>query len=362
MPTTDFSAFHDELRTVARELFGKTPPDTPAGWRRIADSGWLGLEIPEHLDGAGATFAETAVVLREAGRAAAHGPYASVAALAIGALTSLEPSPERDGLLRETAAGAVLPVVAWDGGSTSGVPFRIERTAHGPLLHGAASFVLDAPAADHLLLPALTPDGTPVVADVDPRDTGLSVTAQQVLDATRNLGHVVADGVNVQEESLWRFQDDPAKAVRRLHDRAAVAIACDSLGLGEAMLDATVAYAKVREQFGRPIGSFQAVKHACADMLVQLTIAGKLVAAAVAAQVNAAPDASAAASMAKSHTCAAAVEVVGKAMQLHGGMGYTWESGIHVHLKRATLNRSLFGSPAAHRRRLADRYLARTDQ
>jgi alkylation response protein AidB-like acyl-CoA dehydrogenase len=131
-----------------------------------------------------------------------------------------------------------------------------------------------------------------------------------------------------------------------------------------------VSYAKVRTQFGRPIGSFQAVKHACADMLVRVCVARQLVNAAVealaaakdakdATDAKAAKDAkaaSAAASMAKSYACAAAVDVAGKAMQLHGGIGYTWESGIHVYLKRALLNRSLFGSPAEHRGQLAKRY------
>ncbi len=168
--------------------------------------------------------------------------------------------------------------------------------------------------------------------------------------------------MEVPAASVRRFAGDPAAALRRLLDRAAVAVACDSLGLTEAMLDATVAYAKVREQFGRPIGSFQAVKHACADMLVQVSVTRELVAAAV-HQLAAGdpedpedPGATVAASMAKSYACSTAVAVAGQAMQLHGGMGYTWESGIHRYLKRATLNRSLFGSPAAHRRRLAARY------
>jgi alkylation response protein AidB-like acyl-CoA dehydrogenase len=122
------------------------------------------------------------------------------------------------------------------------------------------------------------------------------------------------------------------------------------------MLDATVAYAKVRHQFGRPIGSFQAVKHACADMLVQVAVSRELAAAAVGQLAAEDPGATVASSMAKSYATSAAVDVVGRAMQLHGGMGYTWESGVHVYLKRAALNRSLFGSPAAHRRRVAGRY------
>ena len=127
------------------------------------------------------------------------------------------------------------------------------------------------------------------------------------------------------------------------------------------MLDATVGYARTRHQFGRPIGSFQAVKHACADMLVRIRLARELVDDAVqrlsvTGSATGAIDAAVAASMAKSYACGAAVDIVGKAMQLHGGMGYTWESGIHVYLKRAALNRALFGSPAAHRRRLSARY------
>ena len=159
---------------------------------------------------------------------------------------------------------------------------------------------------------------------------------------------------------VLRFASDPDVSVQGLHDRAAVAVACDALGLSRAMLDATVAYASVRHQFGRPIGSFQAVKHACADMLVQVTVARRLVDAAVRGIAGRDADASVAASMAKSYACAGAVEIAGKAMQLHGGLGYTWESGIHVYLKRATLNRSLFGSPALHRARVAERYRAGT--
>jgi alkylation response protein AidB-like acyl-CoA dehydrogenase len=155
---------------------------------------------------------------------------------------------------------------------------------------------------------------------------------------------------------VWRFAGDPRAAARRLHDRAAVAVACDSLGLGEAMLAATVGYVRVREQFGRPIGSFQAVKHACADMLVRIRVSRQLVTAAVTALESDAADASTAASMAKAYACETAVEVAAKAMQLHGGIGYTWESGIHAYVKRAALNRSLSGAPSAHRKRLAARY------
>jgi alkylation response protein AidB-like acyl-CoA dehydrogenase len=319
--------FHDELRAVARDLLGKAGDD----WRQIVDAGWPGLEVPESLGGAEASFTETAVVLEELGRAAANNRFLGTT-LAIGALTAVAPNESRDELLGRIAAGAAVAFAS--GGFTTS----------GGVVTGRAEFVPDAEGAEVVLLLA-DADGVPVVVT----SSELSVTAQPVLDETRSLAVVTADGAAVS--GTWKLAADPAT----LRDRAAVAVACDSLGLSEAMLTATVDYAKVRHQFGRPIGSFQAVKHACADMLVQISVARQLVRAAV-SQLAEGHDAAVAASMAKSYACGAAVDVVGKAMQLHGGIGYTWESGVHVYLKRAALNRSLFGSTASHRQRLAARY------
>lgn len=392
----DLAEVRDELRVVARDLLGKVRPPAQADWGVLASSGWLGLEVPGALDGADATFAEVAVICEEMGRATTCSPYLGAVVLGVGTLLALEPSPRRDELLRQTATGAVIPVAVLADGSADGplgpppgehppgehppgerppaeqehggapptVPFRLDRTPDGLRLHGRADFVPDAAAAGRLLLLARAPgeggapggDGVPVVVDLDPRAPGLSAAAQPVLDETRRLAVLSAYGVEVPDGSVLRFAGDPRVAVGQLLDRAAVAVACDSLGLAEAMLDATVAYARVREQFGRPIGSFQAVQHSCADMLVRVRVARELVAAAARVLASGGQDAGVAASMAKSYACGAAVDVAGKAMQLHGGIGYTWESGVHVYLKRAALNRSLFGSPMAHRKRLAARY------
>ena len=360
----DLAEARAELRAVARDLLGKANPATKAGWRQLADAGWLGLEAPSAHNGADATFAETAVILEELGRAAAPGPYLGAVVLAIGTLRELAPTPARDDLLTRAATGNALPVAVLSDGSEGAAishdspPFRLEQTSGGLRLHGQAAFAPDAAEATRLLLLAGTTedDGALVIIDVDPGTAGLTVMAQPVLDATRQLAQITADGFKVDEASLWHFNGGPSAAARRLLDRAAAAIACDSLGLSEAMLETTVAYAKVRQQFGRPIGSFQAVKHACADVLVSISVSRGLVDAAVHAIASGDPQAGVAASMAKSHACQTAVEIAGKAMQLHGGIGYTWESGIHVYLKRAALNRSLFGSPAAHRKRLAARY------
>jgi alkylation response protein AidB-like acyl-CoA dehydrogenase len=358
--TADFSEARVELRAVARDLLGKADCGAAVDWRLLADAGWLGLDAPAAVDGAGATFAEVAVILEELGRAAASGPYLGAVVLGVGTLRLLEAIPTRDELLRSSIAGTTVPAAALTAGvgdtAAASVPFRVERSAGSLRLHGSAGFVPDAAEADHLLLLALDPDGTPVVAHVAPGTRGLDVAAQPVLDTTRSLGVVTADDVAVTETSLLRFGGDPRAAAGQLLDRAAVGLACDSLGLSEAMLDTTVGYVRMREQFGRPLGSFQAVKHACADMLVQISVARQLVSAAVVQLASGEPEAGVAASMAKSYACTAAVQVAGAAMQLHGGIGYTWESGIHVYLKRALLNRSLFGSPAAHRKRLAARY------
>jgi alkylation response protein AidB-like acyl-CoA dehydrogenase len=353
-----YADVHDQLRAVAADLLTKDRPATaPVAWPLLARTGLIGLEAPERLGGGGATFEEVAVVLEEMGRAAARSAYCGGAVLAVGTLMALAPGQARDALLKDVVSGAARTAVALSGGHDSAVvevPFRLERSGGGVRVRGRSSFAPDAAEAARLLLLANDPGGTPVIVNVSSQ--ALRVTAQPVVDETRRLAAVAADGVPIAESSVWRFDGDPHQRVRGLFDRACVAIACDSLGLSEAMLSATVSYAGVRKQFGRPIGSFQAVKHACADMLVQVSVFRQLVRAAVTAVADARPDATEAATMAKSYVCGEAVEVVGKAMQLHGGIGYTWESGIHVYLKRAALNRSLFGSPAAHRKKLAQRY------
>lgn len=352
--TVDFAEIHDELRAVARDVLARDAAGpTPGG---LADLGWPGLEVPDEFGGAGASFAETAIVLEEFGRAAGRGLFGI--ALGAGTCSRLAETPARDDLLRalasgETATAVALVAAPGDCGVTP-PPFHLRTGRGGLVLSGRAEFVPDATTADRIVLLAADPEDVPVIVAVEAN--ALVCTAQTVLDETRAFASVTADDVVVHDDSAWRFAADPADAVSHLRDRAALSIACDSLGLATAMLDATTAYVGVREQFGRPVGSFQAVKHACADMLVRTTVARQLVSDAVRRMAEGDPDTWAATSMAKSYTCAAAVEITGKAMQLHGGIGYTWESGIHRYHKRAMLNRALFGSPAAHRRRLAGRY------
>ncbi|MGE2729786.1 acyl-CoA dehydrogenase family protein [Mycolicibacterium vaccae] len=328
----DFLEFHDELRSVAADLLAK---ERDLDWPLLVDAGWAGLEVPERLGGAGASFLETAVILDQIGRAAATTGYLGGGVLPVGVLTGLPADDTTDVLLGGLAAGTTRLAVAF-GNFTAG--------ADG--LRGRAAFVPDAADAEQVLV--VTDAGVALAQTAD-----LTVRPQPVVDETRRLATVVADAAPAR-----LLSDDPA-VVASARQRAAVAIACDSLGVAEQMLTATVEYVKVRHQFGRPIGSFQAVKHACADMLVGIEVSRQLIGDAVEAVADR-RDAAVPAAMAKSHACAVAVEVAGKAMQLHGGIGYTWESGVHTYLKRATLNRALFGSGAAHRKTIASRYLSTT--
>lgn len=365
----DFAEFHDELRTMARELLGKAG-EAAVEWPALVATGWPGLEIAAEFDGTAATFTETAILLEEIGRTTARTPYPAVAAAGIGALNVLEPTARRDAVLRETVTGTARPVTVLAGNmvpvaggesactGTGGIvpTFEMVQTGASILISGSADFVLGAPAATVLLVPVRTAADTSGIALLEPGTAGLEITEQPVVDDTRSFGTVTARRVTLAPEAFVPFAAGTVDPLRRIYDRAAIAVACDGLGLAAAMLDTTAAYAQTREQFGRPIGSFQAVKHACADMLVDLTIARQLVTAALTALATGAPDSSRSVSMAKSFTGEAAVRIAGAAMQLHGGIGYTWESGIHRYLKRATLDRALYGSPADHRRELARAY------
>jgi alkylation response protein AidB-like acyl-CoA dehydrogenase len=362
-----------ELRGVARQLLAdpaareaaKGAADAPPAldWHLLAEAGWLGLEVSERCSGAGAGFAEVAVVLQEMGRALTRSGYLGFTVLAVAALDLLAPSLEIDQLLTAAAAGELRLAVALATGEAADPPFRVVGSGDEMCVVGQADFVPDASEADRLLLLTRDVTGEPVLVSVDREATGLSVVRQPILDQTRSVATVTASDLVISTSDRWHFRAAPEQSATLLRCRAALAIACDSFGVAEAMLDETVAYAKVRHQFGRPIGSFQGVKFACADMLVALRISAQLLAAAIEAVDAADPltgghEAEVAVARAKSFVCEEAVAIAGKALQFHGGMGYTWEAGIHVALKRAAFDRSWFGSPAAHRRRLAVHIIA----
>ena len=301
-------------------------------WQQGTEMGWTGLAVPEEHDGAGQGLVELCLVAEELGRAAAPGAFCDSALIA--AALARWGRPE---LARALAAGEVKASWAQHGAVTGTVD------GGEVVLSGRATAVSAAATADWLAVTAATDAGRRLVlvdraaARVEPRRT---------LDETRRWYDVVLDGVRAAV-----IVDDEAE-IARLADACAVLVAADSLGVGERLLEMTVGYVKVREQFGRPLGSFQSVKHKVADMLT--TLRGARAAtyyAAMALDADAA-DAAAAASVAKAFAGEGVAALAGEALQAHGGIGFTWEHDLHLYLRRAKVNEMLYGTAAEHYERL----------
>jgi alkylation response protein AidB-like acyl-CoA dehydrogenase len=316
----DFDLSDDQLalRAAARDLLADLAHPREADgfdaslWKAMADQGWLGVEVPEADGGLGMGTVEAAVLMEELGRHVAPVPYLQTA-LALGALHR---AGRADWVERLLAGDAIGTVAARPGALT-----------------------IAAPLADVAVV--VDGDGLVLVDLTDRRPT-----REPAMDLTRPLGWLA-----VAEGEGERIGD--ADAARRLYDRAATGHAAEMLGAADRALTMAVDYAKEREQFGQPIGSFQAVKHRCADMLVD--VEGMRSAVYYAAWSIGAdhPDASIAASTAKVWCSDAARRVMASALQVHGGIGFTWEHDLHLYLKRSQLDQVSFGDSAAHRERLA---------
>jgi alkylation response protein AidB-like acyl-CoA dehydrogenase len=334
------------LREVSRDMLAvRCPPQlvrslASAGqdlddklWQRGAELGWTGLAVPEERGGAGQGLAELCLVAEEIGRAAAPGAVSDTALTGL-ALARLGP-PD---LLPALAAGDLKASLAGPGG----VGGRHE--AGGLVLSGRATAVQAAAAADWLLVTAATEQGRRLVLVERSRT---AVELRRTLDETRRWYDVVLDGIGAGVVTA----DDAD--IQWLADAAAVLIAADSLGVGERLLEMTVRHVTTRQQFGRPLGSFQSVKHKLADMLMTLRGARAATYYAAMALDAGAAGATAAASAAKAFTTGGVAALAGEALQAHGGIGFTWEHDLHLYLRRAKVNELLHGAPAEHYERLA---------
>jgi alkylation response protein AidB-like acyl-CoA dehydrogenase len=362
----------DELRSVARRVLEKESSsarvrrfmEDPAGddadvWQTMAALGWLGLELPEDSGGAGCGFVELGVVLEELGRHVTPGPFVSTVVLGAAALAALADDERRRALLSELASGGlrVAVVGASADGSQAAPTFRASNA--GFVLDGTTGFVLDGARADLLVVIARPASGDGAArAFLVPADApGLARRPMKTIDQTRHLAEITFDGVTVGPDDSLAVDGD--ELATRLLDRAATALACDSVGGARRVMEMCAEYATVREQFGRPIGTFQAIKHKCADMLVLVETA-QVAAEDAAAQLAAEPgEAGARTSIAKWYACDAYAKVAGDGIQVHGGIGFTWDHDLQLFFKRAKLNQALFGNSLWHRRRLADQLLPR---
>jgi alkylation response protein AidB-like acyl-CoA dehydrogenase len=304
--------------TVVRGAFEGPDGDSPEIFKKQAELGWLGLAVPEQMGGVGMGPIEQAIVCEELGYVDAPGPYFSTACLTIPALVALGASD----LVEQLLEGSTRATVAWD-----------------------LDHVVDAQIADAFLVV----DGDEVKwferSQVD-------VTPIATVDGTRRLGAIEpkssARELGPSTELHYSFEQGPARAC----DAQAVYLCAETVGLMRWALSTTVQYLKDRQAFGVPIGTFQALQHRAADMLVQTESSSSATYYAAYAIANDLPDAAYAASVAMAYTLDAAHFVTGQCIQLHGGIGYTWEHDAHLYFKRVTTNRRILLDAAYHRERI----------
>ncbi|MFC4563941.1 acyl-CoA dehydrogenase family protein [Nocardiopsis mangrovi] len=347
-----FSAEQEHLRAAVRGLAERRAGDPGRMWRDLAGQiGAQGLALPERYGGGGFSCRETHVVMEELGRALAPVPFLGSAILAGQALAASEDRTARRRWLPRLADGSLVAALAWADEGARDIEATTARAVPGPdgswRLTGAKDRVLDIAAADLMLVAARGPDGPGLFA-VDPGAEGVTVTARVPLDPSRPQGRVALDRAPAR-----RVARDGAAVLERALDAGRAALAAEQVGGAAYCLEAAVAYAGQRVQFGRPIGAFQAVKHRLADMLVLVESARSAAQAASFALADGAPDAPEVVSLAASVCAEAFRTVAGEAVQLHGGIGVTWEHPCQRYFKRAHASALLLGSPEWHRRRLA---------
>jgi alkylation response protein AidB-like acyl-CoA dehydrogenase len=337
-----------------RELAESENGFEQADWEEMAELGWPGLALPEEWGGQGLGIVDLAVLFEEMGYALAPSPLLSttVAGLALAMNGSDE---QRERWLRPLATGEARGTIAlFDAGAPATIGgFEMEAKADGDgvVLDGEKVLVMDAAGADFLLV--ATSDGRRHL--VERGADGVSVVPEKSIDLTRRLYSVGFDGVRVgPEATLNGVQEDYLPVLWR----ACVAIAAESTGVAQRTMEMAVEYAKDRQQFGRPIGAYQAVSHRCAQMLLETENSRSAVYGAAWAADAEPGSLPLAASMAKAYASDAGWRVPDASIQAHGGIGFTWEHDLHFFLKRGKANAATFGDARWHRDRVADLVLA----
>ena len=344
----------EQIRKVMESELGYDP----AFWTQMAEQlGLQGLALPSEHGGDGYGFIELAVVLEEMGRALAPSPFLATVVLAASALTASGDTEAQAAHLPGIAAGtttATLAVAGADGAWETGAASARAACSGGTwTLNGEKCFVLDGTTA-HLLLVLAEAEQGPSLFAVSGDAAGLVRVPLKTLDLTRRLARLEFNDVPAVPVGE---PGSAAGVVASVFDLATTALAAEQVGGARACLEASVAYATERTQFGRPIGSFQAIKHKCADMLVrvELAAAAALAASEALAGVGDAPDPREAAAVAHTVCSDAYMFVAAENIQVHGGIGFTWEHPAHLYFRRAKSSQLLFGGPAAYYERLLER-------
>ncbi|HSS62255.1 MAG TPA: acyl-CoA dehydrogenase [Candidatus Limnocylindrales bacterium] len=344
---------------VVRRLMEADDDFDPALWNKIADLGWTALGIPEQYGGVG-TFLDLIVVLEEAGRALLPGPFFSTMGLAVPVVLEAGSEAQRKevlGAITDGSARATLaitePAGRWDAGS---IALRATQSGGGWRLDGVKLFVPDAKAADYIAVAARTrgegEEGVTLFL-VKGRPHGMTVAPLETLDMTRRWYEVRFDGVELSQDAVMGAPDKAWPRLKRALESATAALCAEMVGGVQKVLETSTEYAKTRHQFGKPIGIYQAVSHKIADMLV-LSESGRSATYYAAWAVEAdAPDRSLASSMAKAYVSDAYRKVAGDGIQVHGGIGFTWEHDMHLYFKRAKSSEVTLGDATYHRELVA---------
>ena len=333
----------DLRRTMASE----TGHDTGL-WRAISEMGIVGLMVDVEHGGIGGTILDIETVMEVAGAALLAGPLLSSAVMAVALISASSDDAAKARLLPDIASGARIATVAVTGDKGLWTLGDVGVEAIGDTLSGVANYVLSANVADVLLVVARSGDGL-AVYEVDPAASGVDIAPLEAWDRTIRLSRIVFHDV-----AAVQVAGVDAAAVERMLDLARVALAGEQAGACRRIFDLTVEYLRTRVQFGRPIGGFQAIKHMAADLLIEVESVTSAARAAARALAAGTPDAAALVSLA-SFACADAFQqVAATAIQMHGGIAFTWEHPAHLYLRRARVDAQLFGASDYHR----DRYVS----
>jgi alkylation response protein AidB-like acyl-CoA dehydrogenase len=367
-----FSEEQEMLRASARDFLAKQSPSSyvrrmmeaedawdPDQWKRLAEMGWTALGIPEEYGGVG-TFLDLVVVLEEAGRALLPGPFFATMGLAVPTLLEAGSGPQKQAVLGPIASGQARATVAltepagrWD---ADGIALTATPSQDGWRLDGTKLFVADAAVADFMIVAARTrssgEEGITLFL-VEGRPRGMTVTPLETMDMTRRWYEVRFDGVLLPGDSVMGASDQGWTPLRRALEWAEAALCAEMVGGAQHVLETSVDYAKTRQQFGKPIGIYQAVSHKLADMLLETESARSATYYAAWAIEADAPDRSLATSIAKAYVSDAYRRAAGDGIQVHGGIGFTWEHDMHLYFKRAKASEVTLGDATYHRELVA---------
>ena len=346
-----FLAAECPIAEVRKQMETDTAYDA-ALWRKMAEQGWTGIIFPEEYGGFGMGMVEMAATLEEMGRALLPGPFFSTVLLAGTLIEGAGNEAQKQKYLGAICRGETKATLAMLEESASWSPDAVKMKVSGLSLTGRKLFVPDAAVADVLVVVARV-DGELALCVVPAKASGVQITNLPAMDGTRKLYEVAFDSVAIRREDILAVGDRARAALDRALDVATVGLVAEMTGGMQRLLDVTVEYAKTRKQFGRVIGEFQAVQHQCADMLLYTESSRSAAYYAAWAIHENIPEARLAVSVAKTYASDAYREVGNRAIQVHGGMGFTWENDAHLYYRRAKASELALGDAAFHRERIA---------